>query len=117
LKTLHKGDSKLFVWLLRHPWLCGLLMALSFLLFAGLSIDLARLLWANASFLAAHGWLAVQDAALFQLAELLVKALAAMLGYTGFKLCEHALVSRLAHHTRRAPAASPQPPEGQQSQH
>ncbi len=111
---LRPGDSALFHWLLHHPWCCGLLMSFSFLVFGGLSLDLARLLWANASFLALHGWQAVQDAALQQLAELLLKVFVAMAAYTGFKLCEHALVDRFAHHTHRPETphedpAAPQP--------
>jgi hypothetical protein len=95
------NDSRLLRWLMAHPVATLLGMTLSFLLFGALSLDLARLLLANSRFLAEHGWDAVRDAALLQLAELLAKALLAMLGWVGLKLGEFALVQRLA----RGPAA------------
>jgi hypothetical protein len=95
--------SPLYAWLRRHGLPCFLLLTVSFIGFGAMSLDLVRLLTANAGFLLAHGWVGLTEGGFLQLAELSGKALAAMACYVVFKLCEHALVDRLAHADVRRP--------------
>jgi hypothetical protein len=91
-------QSPVFLWLVRH-WLCTYaLMGLGFVAFGTASLNLVQLFSANFNFLTRHGWDAVQDGGLWQLAELVCSAYAAVAFYLLFKTCEHALVQRLAHH-------------------
>lgn len=90
-------NSSLYIWLRGHRLACFLLLTLSFIGFGALSLDLVRFLGANAGFLLTHGWEGLCEGGFMQLLELLGKALAAMAFYVVFKLCEHALVDRLAH--------------------
>ncbi len=85
----------LAAWLQRHPLCTFGALTLSFLLFGGLTLDLARVFAANVAFLAEHGWQAVLDQALWQLLTLIFKAMLAMLAYLVFKLCETVLIGRL----------------------
>jgi hypothetical protein len=71
-------------------------MTLAFLLFGLLSLDLVRLVSANASLLAVVGWMGWWDGGPRQLLELLLNALLAMAAYLVFKLCEQVLVQRLS---------------------
>lgn len=89
--------SRLYLWLAAHVPVCFVLMALSFVLFGILSLDLVRLVSANAGFLLRAGWDGLLDGGLQQLLELSLNALAAIAAYLCFKLCEHVLVHRLAH--------------------
>ena len=90
-------NSPLYQWLLGHRLPCFLLLTLGFVGFGVLSVDLVRLLAANAGFLLAHGWVGLTEGGFAQLLELCAKALLAMVCYLVFKLCEHALIARLAH--------------------
>ncbi|MCV2369827.1 hypothetical protein [Roseateles oligotrophus] len=90
-------NSPLYFWLCGHRIVCFLMLTISFVSFGALSLDLIRLLSANAGFLFANGWAGLVDGGLRQLIELSASALAAMACYVLFKLCEHALVHRLAH--------------------
>ena len=92
-----RTHSKLHHWLATHGVASFLLMTLAFLGFGLLSLDLVRLVSANAGYLSSTGWAGLLDGGLAQLLELVVNALAAIAAYLVFKLCEHVLVHRLAH--------------------
>lgn len=87
--------SHLTGWLRRHRLACFGLMVLSFIGFGLLTLDLVRLVGANAGLLSEHGWQALQDGGLRQLLELLLSAVAAMLAWLVFKVCETLLVQSL----------------------
>ncbi|MDR7269986.1 hypothetical protein J2X20_002644 [Pelomonas saccharophila] len=84
--------SGFIAWLRRHRIACFGLMVLSFIGFGLLTLDLVRLVSANAALLSDYGWQALQDGGLRQLLELLVSALAAMAAWLLFKVCETVLV-------------------------
>lgn len=88
--------SKLYLWLSRHIPLAFVLLCSSFLVFASVSLDLARLLIANTDYITANGWQGLVEGGLQQLLELCLKGGLAMLFYLSFKLCEHVLIHRLA---------------------
>jgi hypothetical protein len=90
------GPSRLYAFLLRWWWLTFLLMGLCFVLFGLLSLNLLHTLGANLEFLGMHGVDAVREGGLQQLGELIATGYAAALFYVCFKLCERALVERLA---------------------
>jgi hypothetical protein len=79
----------------RQPWACFGLMCLSFLAFGWLTLDLVRLLGANAAFVSDNGWQGLQDGGLAQLAQLLASTGAAMAAWLMFKLCETLLLQSL----------------------
>jgi len=79
-------------WLRRHRIACFGVMVLSFLAFGLLTLDLVRLVGANAAFLSMNGWQGAQDGGLRQLLELLASAAAAMAAWLLFKVCETVLV-------------------------
>ncbi|WP_342616723.1 hypothetical protein [Rhodoferax sp. GW822-FHT02A01] len=87
--------QRLYPWFRRHRASCFAIMTVGFVLCGALSLDLVRLFTLNGELLWMHGWQAVMDGGLMQLAELLVKALAANGSYLVFKCCEHALVHSL----------------------
>ncbi|NQD92185.1 hypothetical protein HP532_05890 [Pseudomonas sp. CrR25] len=95
------ADSSFFRWLRRHLWVSFFLMTASFLGFGYLTIDLVYLLSSNAAFILKHGWLALMSGGLLQLGELTLIALLAMACYLLFKLCEQALLQRLAGSARK----------------
>ena len=79
-------------WLRRHRWACFGLMTLSFMAFGLLTLDLVRLVTANASFLFDNGWQGLLDGGLRQLLELLASCVGAMAAWLLFKLCETLLI-------------------------
>jgi len=79
-------------WLRRHRFACFGLMVLSFITFGMLTLDLVRLVGANAAFLSEYGWQGLQDGGLRQLLELLASSLGAMAAWLLFKLCETLLI-------------------------
>ena len=91
------AQSRLYRWLSTHRAACFVLMTLSFLVFGLLSLDLVKLVSANAGFLWRAGWDGLMDGGFAQLLELAASAVAAIASYLVFKLCEHVLVDRLAH--------------------
>ena len=93
----HSEHSRLFQWLVGHALACYGLMTLSFVIFGALSLDLVKYVSANASFLLEYGGYALMEGGLHQLLELWAKVLIAIATYLIFKLCEHALIERLAH--------------------
>ena len=93
-------ESSFYRWLRRHLVVCFLLMTASFLAFGYFTIDLVHLIGSNAAFIVKHGWLALMSGGLRQLGELTLIALLAMLCYLLFRLCEQALLQRLASRAR-----------------
>ena len=87
----------LYAWLVRHSKSTFVLMSVTFILFGGLSVNLVSHFFANANYLFTYQWDALIDGGLYQLLELLAKATVALGSYVLFKLCEHALIERLAH--------------------
>ncbi len=83
-------------WLHRHLLLSFLLMTVSFLAFGYFTIDLVHLIGSNAAFIIRHGWLALMSGGLLQLGQLTLIALLAMACFLLFRLCEQALLQRLA---------------------
>lgn len=79
-------------WLRHHRLACFALMVLAFLTFGVLTLDLVRLVNANAALLRDYGWQALQDGALRQLAELIGSGVAAMVAWLLFKVCETLLL-------------------------
>lgn len=90
------NHSRFYAWLLAHRIACFMLMTVAFLCFGLLSLDLVRIVSANAGFLWSHGWDGLLDGGLRQLVELVLSAFGAIAAWLLFKLCEHALVQRLA---------------------
>ena len=77
-------------------WLTFAVMGLAFFGFGIGTLNLFYLLQANGALLFDHGWAAVMEGGLVQLAELLVTGYAAMAAYTVFKACEYRLAHWLA---------------------
>ncbi len=82
-------------WLRRHRLACFGLMVLAFMSFGLLTLDLVRLVGANATFLSEYGWQGLMDGGLRQLIELLTSTIAAMVAWLLFKLCETLLLQSL----------------------
>jgi hypothetical protein len=89
--------TRLFRLLSRRWWVALLVMGLSFVLFGLASLNLIGVLRANLAFLLRHGADAVRDGGLLQLLELAAYGYAAAACYVVFKLCEKALVERIAY--------------------
>ncbi|HMX16172.1 MAG TPA: hypothetical protein PKD29_04910 [Rhodocyclaceae bacterium] len=83
--------------MVRRAVVTFLAMAVSFVVFGALTVDLAKHMAANAEYLLSYGGAAWLDGGLAQLAELWIKVLMAIAAWLSFKLCEHALVERVAH--------------------
>ncbi|MBA4217600.1 MAG: hypothetical protein V3V71_05225 [Roseateles sp.] len=83
-------------WLRRHRVACFGLMVLSFIAFGLLTLDLVRVVDANANFLWQHGREGLLDGGLRQLLGLLVTSIAAMAAWLLFKLCETLLLQALS---------------------
>ncbi|KQY86085.1 MULTISPECIES: hypothetical protein [Roseateles] len=82
-------------WLRRHRLACFAVMVAGFMAFGLLTLDLVRLVGANATLLSEHGWQGLQDGGLRQLLELLASSVGAMLAWLLFKVCETVLVQSL----------------------
>ena len=89
------GFPDFVAWLRRHRWACFGLMTLGFIAFGLLTLDLVRLVTANASFLFDNGWQGLLDGGLRQLLELLASCVGAMAAWLLFKLCETLLIQSL----------------------
>ncbi len=92
-----KFKTRLFDWLAHHPVVTFLLMAAAFTLFGALSLNMASYVSANARYLADNGWMGLMDGGLAQLADLASQILIANFAWVVFKLCEHALIERVAY--------------------
>jgi len=81
--------------ILSRRWSAFLVLGLAFFAFGAGTVNLFTLLHANASLIAEHGWQAVMDGGLRQLAELLLTGYVSMAAYVVAKLCEDHLVRQL----------------------
>jgi len=81
---------------LARPWLTFVVMGLAFFCFGMVSLDLLRLLNANARLILADGAMALADGGAVQLIELVADGYLAMLAYVVMKTCEHTLSRWLA---------------------
>jgi hypothetical protein len=84
----------LYVLLHENAWLAFVLMGLSFVLFGVATLNLLNVFHAAWEFLVMHGWDAVREGVLMQIAELVISGYGAAAFYVLFKLCEKALVER-----------------------
>ncbi len=82
---------------LSRRWATFLVLGLSFLAFGSGTLNLFYLLHANLELLATHGWLAVMEGGLHQLAELIAVGLLSLVAWLVFKACEQTLVQWLTH--------------------
>ena len=92
-----RGTTPVFAWLVRHAVVAFVLMAASFTVFGVLSLNLAQYVMANTDYLLTDGWLALREGGLVQLVELWATAFVATAAFVVFKVCEVALVERIAH--------------------
>lgn len=78
-----------------YPVVVVLLIAGLFtVVFAYATLNLFQTSMANIRFLREYGWTAVQEGALWQLAQIAGSGAVSMLSYMGFKICESDLVHR-----------------------
>jgi len=94
--------TRLFDWMVLHSKSAFLLMCFSFVSFGVLSYNLVVYVAANANYLLTYQWEAIVDGGAQQLVEIWATALLAMACYLMFKLCEHALIERIAHQPHQA---------------
>jgi len=76
----------------RSPASVLCIMTLSFLAFGYFSINLFLTFRANLELINQFGWIALQEGAAIQLAEVLSSAFASVIFYTIWKVCERLLV-------------------------
>ena len=88
--------SRFYAFLLRRWWVAFVLMGVSFMLFGLVTLDLLHTLGANLDFLSMYGLDAVREGGLMQLLGMIVSGYFAAGCYIVFKVCEKALVERLA---------------------
>lgn len=103
-----RPHTPVFAWMLEHAGATYVLMAVSFIAFGALSVNLVSYVSANANYLLSYGWEAFKEGGLEQLIELWLKIFVAIGAYLVFKLSEHALIERIAYHgadRRLEPAA------------
>lgn len=89
--------TRLFSWMVRHSKLTFILMSFAFVGFGFMSLNLVSYVAANANYLLTHKWTALVDGGGQQLIEIWVTTFVALGFYLLFKLCEHALIERIAH--------------------
>lgn len=94
-----RSHTHLFSWLVDHGKSTFILMSVSFVAFGVLSVNLVTYVAANADYLLTYRWAALMDGGIEQLIEIWLKAFFALGCYVCFKLCEHALIERIAHHS------------------
>ncbi len=85
---------------LARLWATYLCLGISFFLFGAGTLNIVYLLRANTDLLWTHGWQAVMDGGLQQLAELLLTGYLSMAAYIVFKACEYRLVNWLKEEPR-----------------
>ena len=83
-------------WLRRHLVSCFVLLAVSFIAFGCLTVDLVRLIAANTQLVFSFGVSALMDGGAQQFLELWLGALVAMALYLTFKLCEQVLLHAMS---------------------
>lgn len=96
MKAAPATRKSLYGLLYEHAWLAFLLMGLSFVLFGVATLNLLYIFRAAWEFLVMHGWDAVREGVLMQMAELVISGYAAAAFYVLFKVCEKALVERVS---------------------
>ena len=102
--------TPLYRWLVNHGKVTFLLLSLSFISFGAISLNLVSYFAANANYILTYRWQALMDGGIEQFLVLWLKAFLALGCYLCFKLCEHALIDRMAHdhdHDGVAPVAKP----------
>ena len=82
-------------------WLSFLVMGLAFFGFGFGTLNLFYLFQANAELFLQHGWLAVMEGGLLQLAELLLTGYLSLASYAVFKACEYRLTHWLTDNPTR----------------
>lgn len=80
-----------------HHVVTFITMAVSFVVFGILSVNLATYVSANATYLITYRWDAIVDGGGRQMVEVWASALGASGAYLLFKLCETALIQRVAY--------------------
>ena len=99
--------TRIFEWMVDHSKLTFLLMSFSFVAFGVLSLNLISYIAANANYLLTYQWMAFIDGGAQQLLEIWLTTFLALAFYLIFKLCEHALIERIAHQAHQAVAPPP----------
>lgn len=100
--------TRLFDWMVGHSKSTFVLMSLSFVAFGVLSLNLISYVAANANYLLTYQWMAFVDGGAQQLLEVWLTTFLALGCYLVFKLCEHALIERIAHRRHQANAPAPE---------
>ena len=95
MKTAHHVRELFQRHVLARPWLCFVVLGISFLGFGFFTVSLATLLKANIDLVLDNGWQALMDGAARQFFELLLNGYFAMAFYVVFKACEYRLVHML----------------------
>lgn len=103
------NHTRVFHWLVHHRVSCFALMSVSFVAFGAFSVNMVTFILANASYLWTYRLDALMEGGIQQLFELTLQVIAAMACYLIFKLSEHALVHRIAHHEEDEVPRSPGP--------
>jgi hypothetical protein len=94
-----RTHTQLFRWLVSHGKATFVLMCVSFIAFGVLSVNLVSYVVANTNYLLTYRWAALIDGGIEQMIEIWLSAFLALGCYLCFKLCEHALIERIAHHS------------------
>ena len=82
---------------LSRLWLTFIVLGVSFVVFAGGTVNLGFTFMANSQLLRDYGWQAVMDGGLQQSIELILKSVVSIAAYVVFKACEHHLSHWLSH--------------------
>ena len=82
-------------------------MVFAFIAFGLLSLNMVSYVAANADYLLTYKWMAFVDGGARQLLEIWLTAFLALGCYLVFKLCEHALIERVAHQPHDAHQPTP----------
>lgn len=95
--------TRLFDWMVKHRVVTFIAMTVSFVVFGVLSVNLATYVSANATYLITYRWDAIVEGGGRQMIEVWVSALGASGAYLLFKLCETALIQRVAYTRQEQP--------------
>ena len=82
-------------------------MVFAFIAFGVLTLNMVSYVVANADYLLTYKWMAFVDGGARQLLEIWLTTFLALGCYLVFKLCEHALIERVAHQPQEAHHAAP----------
>lgn len=95
--------TRVFNWMVTHHVVTFIAMAVSFVVFGVLSVNLATYASANTTYLITYRWDAIVDGGARQMIEVWISALGASGAYLLFKLCETALIQRVAYTGQEQP--------------